>query len=160
MIVVGLVVGLGIAGRAAYSVVGDSWQGLASLRWSQTQGVVVQTGLDKWFGRGGYSFVRLVIYRYNVNGREFQNNRIGFPNQRVSGDESIVMSQLNSRYPVGGPCTVYYNPKDPSQSCLEPGVNLFFMVFLGVFSVVFLAVGVLCALYGIRELRHGPPSGP
>lgn len=160
-IVVGLVLGLGLTARAAYWLVGDSWQGFASLRWSQTSGVVVQTGLEQWTSsRTGNSYRLVVVYRYSVEGREYQNDRVSFPEKRASGDREYYQRQLNTKYPVGRTCTVCYNPDNPSESCLEPGTSLFFMIMIGLLTVGLLAGSLATIAYGIRELRHGPQPGP
>src|SRR5438552_1204169 len=72
LIVVGLVL-LGIGGRGVYWVIADSWEGFASLQWMKTQGVVLRTGLERSSARGGDSYSLRVVYRYVVEGREYQN---------------------------------------------------------------------------------------
>jgi hypothetical protein len=94
LILVGLIL-LGLAGRGAYWVIGDFWQGIASLRWPKTQGVVVETWLERSTSRGGTQNSLKVVYRYAIAGKEYENNRISFPETRDAGDEAHYRRLLN-----------------------------------------------------------------
>lgn len=58
------------------------------------------------------SRVPLVLYTYCVNGTTFRGSRVGV---EVADAESTV-----ARYPAGSAVVVYYDPRDPSESILEP----------------------------------------
>lgn len=150
--VVGGVIGLALAGWAAYWVGSNSWNGLVSPGWEQTQGTVLRAGLEQ----SGLQYGPKVVYRYDVDGHAYENVRISFPDTRDSGSTAIQLRKLTAKYPVGGPCTVYYNPANPATSCLEPGVN-YLLLIVGVPLVLgLLAAAVGTIRYGLWELRHGP----
>jgi len=153
LILVGLLC-LGLGGRGAYWVINDSRQGLASLGWRQTTGLVLRTGIEMSSGvRGVVEYSPKVAYRYAVAGQEYENDRISFPKRRGSGEKAYYQRQLDGRYPVGQPCTVYYNPRDPAESCLEPGMNVFFLVMIGTVSALLLCAGLVCGARCINWFR-------
>jgi Protein of unknown function (DUF3592) len=151
-----LPLGLGI--KAAHWVIGDSWQGLASLNWAKTEGVVIRTGLARSYARGGDQYSLQVLYRYTIDGGEYQNDRISFPETRGGGDEDYYRQQLNTKYPVNKPCVVYYNPSNPAESCLEPGANYLFLVMGSAMSLLLLGGGLYCLVRGIRGFMRGPDA--
>ena len=150
-IVVGAI-GLVLAGWATYWVGSNSWNGLVSPGWEQAQGTVHQAGLEQ----SGLKYGPRVVYRYDVDGHAYENDRISFPEIRSSGSTEIQLRQLTAKYSVGGPCTVYYNPASPATSCLEPGINYVLLVVGVPFSLGLLAIAAGTIRYGLRELRHGP----
>jgi hypothetical protein len=143
----------------AYWVIGDTWRGLTSLGWAKTQGVVIETGLKRSHSRSDWQYSLKVVYRYAVDGREYQNDRISFPERRGGGDEAYYQRQLDRKYLVGRPCSVYCNPGDPAQSCLEPGASVFFVVVIGFVTLLLLCGGVGCLAVGMRGLRQGRAAG-
>lgn len=62
-----------------------------------------------------------VRYTYSVGGREFTGSALGLDEVEIS-DEPLVREQA-ARYPPDAAVTVYYDPADPSQAVLEPGVQ-------------------------------------
>jgi len=60
-----------------------------------------------------------ITYRYSVKGNEFTGNKIAF--RDVVG--TIEAKRAMHLYPVGKTVKVYYDPKDPYKSILEPGTN-------------------------------------
>ena len=78
------------------------------------------------------------------------------PTRGTAAARRSGLRKLTAKYPVGGPCTVYYNPANPATSCLEPGVN-YLLLIVGVPLVLgLLAAAVGTIRYGLWELRHGP----
>jgi hypothetical protein len=61
--------------------------------------------------------VPLVIYSYTVDGTVFLGRRI-----RGDGDDGPAESAATTvaRYPAGSPVVVYYDPRNPADSLLEP----------------------------------------
>lgn len=153
MVLAGVVI-LGLGGKAAYWVVGDTWRGVASPTWETTQGTVVQSGLGQAYSsRVGAKYSLAVVYRYSVDGREYENDRLSFPEWSASGSESYYRKQLESKYPLGGSCTVYYNPGNPAESCLEPGPSILFIVVMGPLAIGLLALAVFVLRMGVRGVR-------
>jgi hypothetical protein len=110
------------------AVVVASWAGTllllqhASAQWPTTAGVVTSSELIKTRGSKGRTNTKArVIYTYTVDGKQYSNDEfqiaeafrgIGSPPRRT-----VAM------YPVGATPGVWYNPRDPSESLLEPGLR-------------------------------------
>ncbi len=151
-----LILGLGILGVFVWGctkVIGDSWQGMASRHWAKAEGIVVRTGLERKKSITGTSFGLQVTYRYTVDGREYENDRIRYPETRGGAEESYYQRQLDTEYPVGKPHAVYYNPANPMESCLVPGPSPNFMVMGVICLLAALAGGLYCLVVGIRWMR-------
>jgi hypothetical protein len=158
LILAGLLI-MGSFAPGACELIGVTRRGLASLAWVKTRGVVIRTGLARsQFAGSDRKYSLKVIYRYTVEGREYQDDCISFPERRDVGDEAYYRKELNREYPTDRPCMVYYNPGNPAESCLEPGVSVFLVVLMFCIPLqVFFGMYHLEA--GIRGLRHGRAAG-
>ena len=151
---------LAMGSWCTYRLITDSWQGLASRAWQETPGLVLRTKVEGIPSKGGEQYWLSVVYRYTVAGKEYQNDRISYPEEtRSDGTESYLKHELEIAYPVNGPCVVYVNPAHPEESCLKPGANHLFMVFWGFSSVLLLGIGLLWLWGGVatRRKRRGTP---
>ena len=92
----------------------------SSLSWASTVATVQQAGWDSELNlahRGGSDYN--ILYRYQVNGRTYENSLIGF------GSPASVMHIINTREErqprEDDQVTVYYAPLYPGLSVLQPG---------------------------------------
>ncbi len=91
------------------------------------------------------TFVPLIDYTFEVDGKEFQGTRVSSVRGGTLGDRASI-EEILKKYAVGQLVTVSYNPTDPEQCLLEPGswggfLMLFAMsMFLIVFSFALLFV--------------------
>jgi hypothetical protein len=123
--------------------------GLQSHSWSVTTATVLSSGWLTHHATGdeynqeyegkGYTHTPEITYSYTVKGRKFTGARsqLGDTGRRYVNEIRSVVD----RYPVGRVVRVTYNPRDPSQSVLEPGVNgmSWFMLAVG---LAMIALGV------------------
>jgi hypothetical protein len=135
-----LLLGVGIAGFGFKQLV-ESYE---SLRWPSVPGKIVASEV-----KGDAPSQKVpqaeISYMYRVNGREFRGSRVFFGRNSELGRPSAAATVR--RYPPEAEVTVYYDPKDPSRSVLEPGLNR--NAFLPA------AVGLMLALFsqlGARRL--------
>lgn len=63
----------------------------------------------------------VVRYEYTVKSIVFSSNDIGFG--ATESSSSARASELAARFPVGKEVVVHYDPQDPSEACLEPGLQ-------------------------------------
>jgi Protein of unknown function (DUF3592) len=116
--------------------------GLQSQSWKTTTATVLSsrwlthhaTGdeYNQTYEGKGYMHTPEILYSYSVKGRKFSANRYQFGD---TGRRSVnEIRGIVARYPVGR----IYNPSDPSQSVLEPGVNgmSWFMLAVGLGMIV------------------------
>jgi len=124
------------------------WRGLQSRSWPTTAGTIVYAGWQSYQRSGAYigpnynaaPFLHQpdIHYRYEVNGRVYEGSRVSLHDHR-DGNLGNVKA-IVERYPVGSAIEVYFDPSEPSQAILEPGVAWFNVLFLGM-GVVFVLVG-------------------
>jgi hypothetical protein len=124
--------------------------GLQSQSWKTTTATVLSsrwlthhaTGdeYNQTYEGKGYMHTPEIAYSYSVKGRKFSANRYQFGD---TGRRSVnEIRGIVARYPVGRTVRVTYNPSDPSQSALEPGVNgmSWFMLAVGL-GMIALGIG-------------------
>ncbi len=70
-----------------------------------------------------HSFTPVVCYRYEVNGREQEGRAIDQSPLNVSFSEREKAEAIVSRYLMRSTHPVHYNPKDSTQTMLEPGMS-------------------------------------
>jgi hypothetical protein len=106
-----------------------------SARWLETEGVIIES-------RAGSNCIRCwptINYYYTAAGQSFVGSKITAGPQdyynRVEADAKA------SSYPVGGRLAVYYDPKDPAVSCLEPGVLRWFTYLYLTLAGCFMSAG-------------------
>lgn len=137
------VIGLMFAGLGACFAAWSLWeliQAVASKKWARTDGVVVVSDLQRSRDSdGGYMYRPEISYRYEVNGNEFVASRPRFGSS-VSVNWSGPAVRITRKYKAGSRVTVFYDPTDPSQSVLEPGVTVLVWVSL-VGGLIFTTLG-------------------
>jgi Protein of unknown function (DUF3592) len=121
-----MAIGLVFAAIGALGVTWSAWelvQAVDSKNWSTTDGIVVVSDLQRTRDTdGGYMYRAEVSYRYTVDGTELVSSRPRF-GSRVSLSWSRPAVRTTRKYPVGAHVTVLYDPSDPGEAVLEPGVT-------------------------------------
>lgn len=118
-----------------------------SINWPHTNAKIIHSdlGLD---GTAGQSAD--IRYEFEVNGETYTGNRVGYGDY-VSSDSMHVINILK-KYPKGKDVTVYYNPDNPKNNLLEPGIKLQTW-FLPVFGIIFLGIGILQLIFVPKLIR-------
>ena len=120
----------------------------ASQRWPKVSGELESDALRRVVYRGTDSngtadqASALLVdfrYRYSVHGKEYHGHRVSFSDgiNKTSG----ALKQLQQRFRNKPMIRVYYNPADPADSVLVPGVSIYNFTPL-ITSGLFLAVGI------------------
>jgi hypothetical protein len=116
---------LGFLGGGGYLLLRfgrEIYRGISSRQWRQVRGTVRSARVRQVFDEeGDLAWVASVTYRYLVNGREIEGNRVFFGLERhsIQTDADVVAAQ----YRAGEPVVVYYSPSDPELSVLRPGLT-------------------------------------
>lgn len=99
----------------------------AVLSWPETVGEILSAEVRK--GRNIYSSLSGPIwgiphftYRYVVNGRTYVGDRV-YVFRDTNAYRPHVAREIVDSKPVGSRVPVYYDPTDPSKSCLERKPN-------------------------------------
>ena len=94
-------------------------------------------------------------YRYQVGETNFIGTRLRYNNSpRTSGNAAWAQTLL-AAYPTNAPAQVFYNPRNPADSLLEPGLagcDLVLMLLLTPFNCVMLGLWAMCFPWLYRKL--------
>ncbi|HEU5070061.1 MAG TPA: DUF3592 domain-containing protein [Verrucomicrobiae bacterium] len=115
---------------------------------AQTTGQVTASEVTHHRGsKGGTTYGVSIHYNYTVDGQKFSGDRYRYANW--SSSDSQWAHDAVAQNPVGAAVPVFYNPKNPQDSLLSPGVtggDCFMLLFLTPFNVVMLGIWSLpCA---------------
>jgi hypothetical protein len=138
------VIGAGLLVYGTYVI----YQGIGSLAWPSVEGKVVYSRAHT-----GGAYETLLWYEYHVDGRRHVAS-----NYRNGGNATpflSVMEEAAKRYPAGRAVQVYYNPGNPEDALLEPGVWYGNFVGPAIGAVVLLAAWVAKRFAEIRASRRG-----
>lgn len=106
----------------------------AARSWPTTPGIVDSSDISSSHSRkGGTKYRCNVRYHFEVNGVRYDATRLE-PTGSSSGSNGAAQA-TKSRYPAGGPCTVHYDPDDPTVCCLELGGTGTAWVMIGLGAV-------------------------
>jgi hypothetical protein len=97
---------------------GQIWFKFRSPGWPHVTGTIVKSEIHVRRTKGTSHFPS-IVYKYKVNGVEYENNTIVF-GQNGSGRKDEAREAV-ALYSVGKRVPVYYNPVFPRTACLQPG---------------------------------------
>lgn len=109
--------------------------------WPQAQGQVtnsevVQRSRTHRSGKRITVYSAKIQYQYNVNDNLFTNYQLKWADRNGPAQ---AQQDMNKHYPTGANITVFYNPEKPSESVLQKGLSLDYML-VGLFLLVSIAV--------------------
>lgn len=93
---------------------------LESLTWPSVPVQVVSSNLDTGESNAGRWWEPDVAYSYQVDGHAYRSSNFRFMMPPIYQEDAA--RQLQSEYPEGASTTAVYNPRNPSQSVLQPGI--------------------------------------
>ena len=68
---------------------------------------------------GGYSNYPVIVYQYEVHGKNYQSQRLKAGEQFFNVNVSWQAQETVNKYPIGKEVTVYYDPNNPAECALE-----------------------------------------
>lgn len=121
------------------------WRGIASTRWPVADAVVtkveatVQPGSGTGSRRSGPTYGTRLTLRYKALGQFHTTDQVTWGQILGSGDPSEA-ALLAYRYPEGLQTRVHYNPSDPSQAVVLPGLHATAFLLPGAALIFLLAL--------------------
>jgi len=109
---------------------------LRAIGFRMADGVIVSSKLEQHSDSEGTSYTPAVEYRYSVGRQEHVGRRINYSWVATSSQGA---RQAIAQYPAGQRVTVYYDPRRPEDSLLEPGLHsgqAFLALFLLPFNII------------------------
>jgi len=82
-----------------------------------------------------------ITYTYKINGNEYTNNQVRPVGRNVWKHVPEVQRVLNL-YPVGSKAYIFYNPKNPSKSLLDPWIRFSPVAITIPTALIFLGLGL------------------
>ena len=130
---------------------------LHSRAYSSTFGTIAKSAVEIHHDSDGYSYGLDLEYSYVVGGVGYSGTRYryGFETSGEHDVEAIV-----ERLPVDSRTKVFYNPSDPEDSLLAPGIgwfDLFIPLFLLPFNLVMVGMFSLTLGAKLRRRFRRPP---
>jgi Protein of unknown function (DUF3592) len=159
-----VVLGLFVLILSGALVVFDGYVGWVAYRqiraqnYPTTAGVVTHSAVEGHGGRHS-NYRPNVQYKYAVAGVTYSCNRYRFGDVYAFEGKA---HQIVGEHPVGTQVRVYYNPDDPADALLQPGVDggdLFLATFLLPFNLLLLVIGSLLARKVWRGSAKAPAGG-
>lgn len=115
-----------------------------SLKWSITNGIILSSEIEKHEdSEHSTNYEAYVRYEYNVGGKHYLSNQVSF-GQYGSNDPEHARSIVR-QYEKGEKISVHFNPSNPNESILEPGVSFGTFIPLGL-GFGFLGIGTFVAV--------------
>jgi hypothetical protein len=115
----------------------------ASSKWPHVKGEILTAKLEEEAddsGEGGPKVFRAAVtYRYTVDGKAFEGDRIDL-NDLATSNPAPAQDALRA-FSAGSSVDVFYEPKEPSRSVLRPGIS-------GA-SAILPSVGVVLVVLGL-----------
>lgn len=112
--------------------------------WPSVQGQVIDSMVQTRSSRKGTTYAPQITYTYAVNGTPYSGTRQQARNPVMSSQQE-AQSYLQA-YPVNAKIQVFYQPADPQNSVLKPGLvttDYLIMLLPGLFVLLGLLVWVL-----------------
>lgn len=95
-----------------------------------------------------------IRYRYVVTGPELEGASVNFTPSFMSGDKDEAY-KICEKYRVDSRHDVYYNPKNPAEAVLQPGIHI---AFVPLFSLLFEIIIVGVVVWTFLQVAPGPLS--
>jgi len=119
-------------------------------KWPTTDGIIFHSTVDSYREHDSTMHKPLVQYKYTVNGVNYSSNRVRFG--VISTSDGGYANEVVNRYPVGKTVKVYYNPDNPSEALLEPGIT--WIEYLPIlFGLIFILIGIVFLFFVIKQGR-------
>jgi hypothetical protein len=120
-----------------------------AVAWPTVQGVVVWSQVEE-VSNEGISYFPRIVYTYEVQGSQYRGRALNPAAEAAGGGDKNWAQQIVNRYPLKSAVKVYYNPADPNDAILEPGVQR--RAYMPVFFALFFA-----AAGGVMWVMNSPP---
>jgi hypothetical protein len=110
---------------------------LESAHYPSVAGTITHSEVNSHRGsKGGISYSADIQFTYEVEGQKFNGDKIRYG---MSSSSYMSASAIVGVHPVGSAAPVFYNPTNPQESLLLPGVkgsDFMFLLFLTPFNMV------------------------
>ena len=101
-----------------------------SEKWPQTDGEITNAEVISFQSEGQNMYRASLVYTYEVEGTQYHSDAI---EQGISSTSIQYFPKRKvERHPIGSKVAVFYNPAQPAEALLEPGLGIFKYIFYGI----------------------------
>lgn len=136
-----LAFGLGCLGAGLWLIQRQRALGLASTTWPTAPGTIRSSEVVAQRTLGAHQFITRVEYDYTVGGKPLRGDRLRFGQIAAARPKAEADA---ARYPAGAGVPVYYAPRQPETSTLEPGIGP-----VSISGVVLAGLGTLLTILAV-----------
>ncbi|MFH1918530.1 MAG: DUF3592 domain-containing protein, partial [Planctomycetota bacterium] len=137
------------------------WSGhRAVLEYLPVEATILEPKVESRFDSdlSGHVDLPIVRYQYRVNGRLFESTKV-FPHQEAWGGRGEWARRIIDQFRVGQVTVAYYDPEEPSQSCLLRRISFMPYGFFTLTPTAFLAFVVFISSHKL-DVAASRLTGP
>jgi len=94
-----------------------------SMEWPTVIAVVQSNEIRVRLHRGDSFFIPRIRYRYSIHGVAFSGSALSFARREPSFRDRTGAEYVLLSYPTGSELKVHYNPSNPEESVVNPGLS-------------------------------------
>ena len=98
-------------------------QDLTTENWIAEDAIVTETKIIKTKQGSNTKYTPIIYYSYNVSGEEYRAARYYYEAFHEEYDRLASVEEFLEGYHMNASITIYYNPENPAQACIVPGVS-------------------------------------
>jgi preprotein translocase subunit SecG len=143
-------IGLSIKGVFVYNEDKDSET------WPQAPGIIIHSSLgEEENEKGEISYFADIKFQYSVDSVTYTNDRLSY--WRILGSDPKIFEPKLLKYPLNKKVIVYYNPENPEQGYLEPGVSFGSFIYL-IFGFLFILISIVIYIISKYIIKKTAPN--
>ncbi len=113
--------------------------GIGSMAWPETNGVVMESSIVERKVEKGSLWKPEIVYDYLVENQKYRGDRISYSFFTFG---KAWASKIIDKYNPSDNIQVYYNPRKPQISCVDPGPDKWYCFYVllgfgGIFYLIF-----------------------
>jgi hypothetical protein len=142
-------------------MVTSAWRQAQAVSYPTVEGEITRSGVTTHHDSdGGTTYGADIEYTFRLHGVAYTSDRYRF-GQMSSSDRSMA-ADVVSAHPVGSTVAVFYDPDDPADAILRPGIegrDLMLALFLTPFNVVMVGLWFWLGSAVWRRITNPPAGG-
>jgi hypothetical protein len=120
------------------------YMGFSSGSWPSTTGRIVNLNLSSpWWDEESIGYHLRAEYTYTVESETYRSYRVSFGHRTY-----FSKKHASDQFPLGKEVEVYYNPENPANAVLEPGMKNLFMDWALIFLILAVTLVAMLVLVG------------
>lgn len=134
-----------------FNTVGSIMSANDSKTWTPVQATIVSSTIKESWHKGNCTEGANIEYKYSVSDELIVGNLIRFGGVTSAFGDNV--SKYLRKYKKGNKAVVYYNPDNPEESVLEPGIHTS-MWYPCIFGICLIGLGFWLVLVGVKMFRE------